>query len=190
MAFDIQFWKQCCSVKHDWMNFNYVSFESILIILHEINMIIVTHPTTSVHCFRVLFFSGTHCKGVSKQLCVYHLYRNVFLAQTRIRSHLGCIFLFRNSFQYPQSNRDSKRVSKRLSRVVAFIIDFSVSRVRVTRKACHCGAALRNFIRNTMHLKAFQNSFAFITFTEACFWLKRVSDHPFFSRFRKAFLTP
>ena len=98
------------------MNFNYVSFESILIILHEINMIIVTHPTTFVHCFRVLFlfFSGTHCKGVSKQLCVYHLYINVFLAQTRIRSHLGCIFLFRNSFQYPQSNRDSKRVSNRL----------------------------------------------------------------------------
>ena len=91
-------------------------------------MIIVTHPTTFVHCFRVLFFSssGTHCKGVSKQLCVYHLYRNVFLAQTRIRSHLGC----RNSFQYPQSNRDSKRVSKRLSRVVAFIIDLSVLRVR------------------------------------------------------------
>ena len=128
MAFDIQFWIQCCSVKHDWMNFNYISFESILIILHEINMIIVTHPTTFVHCFRVLFFSssGTHCKAVSKQLCVYHLYRSVFLPQTRIGSHLGC----RNWFQYPQSNRDSKRVSKRLSRVVAFIIDFSVSRVR------------------------------------------------------------
>ena len=30
-------------------------------------------------------------------------------------------------------------------------------------KLCQCGAALRNFIRNTMHLKAFQNSFAFIT---------------------------
>ena len=123
MAFDIQFWKQCCSVKHDWMNFNYVKYiirKHINHILHEINMIIVTHPTTIVHCFRVL---GTHCKGVSKQLCVYHLYRNVFLAQTRIRSLLGCIFLFRNSFQYPQSNRDSKR----LSRVVAFIIDFSVS---------------------------------------------------------------
>ena len=135
MAFDIQSRKQCCSAKHDWMNFNHVSLESILIILHEINMITVTHPTTFVHCFRVLLFSGTHCKGVSKQLCVYHLYRNVFLAQTRIRSHLGCIFLCRNSFQYPQSNRDSKRVSKRLSRVVAFIIDFSVSRVRVTRKA-------------------------------------------------------
>ena len=40
------------------MNFNYVSFESILIILHEINMIIVTHPTTFVHCFRVMFFMG------------------------------------------------------------------------------------------------------------------------------------
>ena len=65
--------------------------------------IIVTHPTTFVHCFRVLFFSssGTHCKGVSKQLCVYHLYRNVFLAQTRIRSHLGCIFPFRKLVSRP-----------------------------------------------------------------------------------------
>ena len=145
MAFDIQFWKQCCSVKHDRMNFNYVSFESLLIILHEINMIIVTHPTTFVHCFRVFFLSGTHCKGVSKQLCVYYLYRNVFLAQTRIRLHLGCIFLFRNSFQYPQSNRDSKRVSKRLSRVVAFIIDFSVSRVRITRKALSLRSCIAQF---------------------------------------------
>ena len=93
-------------------------------------MIIVTHPTTFVPLFQGSVFSGTHCKGVSKQLCVYHLYRKRVLAQTRIRSHLGCIFLFRNSFQYPQSNRDSKRVSKRLSRVVAFIIDLSVSRVR------------------------------------------------------------
>ena len=159
------------------MNFNYVSFESILIILHEINMIIVTYPTTFVHCYRVLF-SGTHC--------VYHLYRNVFLAQTRIRSHLGC----RNSFQYPQSNRDSKRVSKRLSRVVAFIIDLSVSRVtRKTRK--HCGAALRNFIRNTMHLNAFQNSFAFINLSLQ----KRVSGSnafqiAFFSAFEKGVSNP
>ena len=145
MAFDIQFWKQSCSVKHDWMNFNYISFESILIILHEINMIIVTHPTTFVHCFRVLFFSGTHCKGVSKQLCVHHLYRNVFLAQTRIRSHLGCIFLFRNSFQYPQLNRDSKRVSKRLSRVVAFIIDLSVLRVWLARNVLSLRSCIAQF---------------------------------------------
>ena len=152
-------------------------------------MIIVTHPTTFVHCFRVLFFSGTHCKGVSKQLWVYHLYRNVFLAQTRIRSHLGCIFLFRNSFQYPLSNRHSKRVSKRLSRVVAFIIDLSVSRVWLARNVLSLRSCITQFIRNTMHLKAFQNSFAFITSTEACFWLKRVSDRPF-SEFQKGVSSP
>ena len=54
-------------------------------------------------------------------------------------------------------------------------------------RLCHCGAALRNFIRNTMHLKAFQNSFAFITSTEACFWLKRVSDRPFFRVLERRF---
>ena len=148
MAFDIQFWKQCCSVKHDWMNFNYVSFESILIILHEKDMIIVTHPTTFVHCFRVLFFSGKHCKGVSKQLCVHHLYRNVFLAQTRIRSHLGCVFLFRNSFQYPQSNRDSKRVSNAFLELSRLSLNSQYREYKECQECFHCGAALRNFIRN------------------------------------------
>ena len=76
------------------MNFNYVSFESILIILHEINMIIVTHPTTFVHYFGVLF-SGTHCKGVSKQLCVYHL---CFWLKRVSDYHLGCLNSFRNAF--------------------------------------------------------------------------------------------
>ena len=33
--FDIQFWKQCCSVMHDWRNFNNVSFESIMVILYS-----------------------------------------------------------------------------------------------------------------------------------------------------------
>ena len=202
-------------------------------------MIIVTHPTTFFIVSRSCF-SGTHCKGVSKQLCVQ---KRVF-GSNAYQIAPGCIFLFRNSFQYPQSNRYSKRVSKRLSRVVAFTIDLSVSRVRVARNAlslrsciaqlhpkhnafkgvskqlcvdhlyrnvflaqtrirshlavfssletrfnthnqiairnafrnaflellrlpsisqyreyewpgmlCHCGAALRNFIRNTMHLK-------------------------------------
>ena len=86
------------------MNFNYVSFETILIMLHEIDMNIVTHPTAFFHCFRVLFFSGTHCKGVSKQLCVYHLYRNVFLAQTRIRLHLGCISSLETRFNTYNQN--------------------------------------------------------------------------------------
>ena len=126
------------------------------------------------------FFSGTHCKGVSKQLCVYHLYRNVFLAQTRIRSHLGCIFLFRNSFQYPQSNRDSKRFRNAFLELLRLSSISQYREYESRGRLCHCGAALRNFIRNTMHLKAFQNSFAFITSTEACFWLKRVSDRPFF----------
>ena len=157
------------------MNFNYVSFEIILIILHEINMITVTHPTTFVHCFRVLF-SGTHCKGVSKQLCVYHLYRNVFLAQTRFRYHLGCLNSFPNAFPnaFPTRFQTPFFELSRLS---------SISQYREyeeCQECFHCGAALRNFIRNTMHLNAFQNSFAFISSTEACFWLKRVSDRPFF----------
>ena len=172
------------------MNFNYVSFISILIILHEINMIIVTHPTTFVHCFRVLFFSGTHCKGVSEQLCVYHLYRNLFLAQTRIRSHLGCIFLFRNSFQYPQSNRDSKRISKHLSRVVAFIIDFSVSWVRVTRKALSLRSCIAQFHPKHNAFKGVWKQLCFYHLYRSVFLAQTRIRSPFFPRFRKAFLTP
>ena len=56
-------------------------------------------------------------------------------------------------------------------------------------KCFHCGAALRNFIRNTMHLNAFQNSFAFISSTEACFWLKRVQI-ALFSAFEKQVSNP
>ena len=58
----------------------------------------------------------------------------------------------------------------------------SISRYRKyeeCQECFHCGAALRNFIRNTMHLKAFSNSFAYISSTETCFWLNRVSDRPF-----------
>ena len=64
MAFDIQFWKQCCSVKHDRRNFNYVSFESILIGLFvKYLWSIVIHPSNllaAFHCFMVLEVSGTH----------------------------------------------------------------------------------------------------------------------------------
>ena len=58
---------------------------------------LVTHPQL-LSIVSGFFFSGTHCKGVSKQLCVYHLYRNVFLAQTRFRYHLGCLNSFPNAF--------------------------------------------------------------------------------------------
>ena len=57
-------------------------------------------------------------------------------------------------------------------------------------RLCHCGAALRNFIRNTMHLKAFQNSFVFITSIQ-----KRVSGSnayqiALFSAFEKGISNP
>ena len=168
------------------MNFNYVSFESILIILHEINMNIVTHPTTFFHCFRVLFFSGTHCKGVSKQLCVYHLYRNVFLAQTRFRSHLGC----RNSFQYPQSNRDSKRVSKRLSRVVAFIIDLSVSRVRGMPGMLSLRSCIAQFHPKHNAFKRVSKQLCVYLLYRSVFLAQTRFRSPFFPRLRNAFLTP
>ena len=155
-------------------------------------MIIVTHPTTLVHCFRVMFFSssGTHCKGVSKQLYVYHLCRNVFLAQTRIRSHLYCIFLFRNSFQYPQSNRDSRRVSKRLSRVVAFIIDLSVSRVWLARNVLSLGSCMAQFHPNNNAFKGVSKQLCVYHLYRSVFLAQTRIRSPFFPRFRKAFLTP
>ena len=125
-AFDIQFLKQCCSVKHDWMNFNYVSFESILIMLHEINMNIVTHSTICSHCFRVLFFSGTHCKGVSKTTLRLSSLQKRVSGSNAYQIAPWLYFLFRKLDSIPTI----KRASKRLFRVVAFIIDLSVSRVR------------------------------------------------------------
>ena len=45
-------------------------------------------PVEQISCrAQALIQVGRRYKGISKQLCVYHLYRNVFLAQTRIRSH-------------------------------------------------------------------------------------------------------
>ena len=66
MNFDIQFWKQCCSVMQDWRNFKILSFESIMFILYNKSMTTVIHPTTWSHhpLFHplVLFFL-THCIG-------------------------------------------------------------------------------------------------------------------------------
>ena len=194
MAFDIQFWKQCCSVKHDWMNFNYVLFESILIILHEINMIIVTHPhsyLSIVSGFWFFFFLGHIVKAFQNNVCVYHLYRNVFLAQTRIRSHLGCIFLFRNSFQYPQSKHYSKRVSKRpFSSCCVYHRSLSIASTSLYGRLCHCGAALRNFIRNTMHFKAFQNRLCVYHLYRNVFLAQTRIRSPFFPAFQKGVSNP
>ena len=57
--FGIQFWKQCCSVMHDWRNFNNVSFESMMVILYHEGMTSVIHPGTwsqPPFVFRGLFF--------------------------------------------------------------------------------------------------------------------------------------
>ena len=61
--FDIQFWKQCCSVMDDWRNFNNVSFKSIMVILYDEGMTTVIHAprpcrhlVTASLCFRGLFF--------------------------------------------------------------------------------------------------------------------------------------
>ena len=44
-------------------------------------------------------------------------------------------------------------------------------------RLCHCWAALRNFIRNTGVSKQLC---VYHLYTEACFWLKRISDRPLF----------
>ena len=165
------------------MTFNYISFESIIINHTSWNIYNSHTPhnfsTVSGFCF---FSSETRCKGVSKQLCVHHLYKNMSLAQTRIRSHLGCISCLETRF--------NTHYSKRLSWVIALS---SISQYREYESRgmlCHCGAALHNFIRNTMHLKAFQNNFAFITSTLNVFLAQTRIRSPFYPRFRKAFLTP
>ena len=171
------------------MNFNYVSFESILIIFHEMN-IIVTHPTTFVHFFRVLFFFLGHIVKafqnkfafiISTETCFWLKRESdrtlaVFSSlETRFNTHnqIAIRNAFRNAFL-------------ELSRLS------SISQYREyeeCQECFHCGAALRNFIRNTMYLNTFQNSFAFITSTEACFWLKRVQI-ALFSAFQKGVSNP
>ena len=47
-CYEFQFWKQCCSVMHDWKNFNNVSFESIMVILYDKGMTTVIHPGTRI----------------------------------------------------------------------------------------------------------------------------------------------
>ena len=71
--FDIQFWKQCCSVMHDWRNLNNVSFESIMVILYDKSMTTVIHPGTwSQHPFVLGFcfvWDAYHSIGSSANQC-------------------------------------------------------------------------------------------------------------------------
>ena len=142
------------------------------------------------HCFRVLFFLGRIAKAfqnnfafiISTETCFWlkrvsnrtlAVFSSFPRVETRFNTHYQNAFAiaFRNAFLE----------LLRLSSISQYCEYESRGRL------CHCGAALRNFIRNTMHLKAFQNNFAFISSTETCFWLKRVSDRPFFGVSEKRF---
>ena len=162
------------------MNFNYVSFESILIILHEINMIIVTHPTTFVHCFRVLFFFLGHIVKAFQNNFAFIISTETCFWLKRVSDRTLAVFSSLET-RFNTHNQIANRNAFRNAFLELLCLSL-ISQYREYEsrgRLCHCGAALRNFIRNTMHLKAFQNSFAFITSTEACFWLKRVSDRLF-----------
>ena len=146
-----------------WLDEFQLSFESILIILHEINMIIVTHPTTFVHCFRVLFFLGHIVKTfqnnfafiISKETCFW--LKRVSDRTLAVFPSLETRFNTHNQIAIRNACRNAFLELLRLSSISQYREYESRGRL------CHCGAALRNFIRNTMHLKAFQNSSAFIT---------------------------
>ena len=140
-------------------------------------MIIVRHPTTfsivSGFCF---FFLGHIVKAfqnnfafiISRETCFW--LKCISDRTLAVFSSLETCFNTHNQNAFRNAFLELSRLS-------------SISQYREYGSPgmfCHCGAALRNFIRNTMHLNAFQNSFAFITSTETCFWLKRVSDRAFF----------
>ena len=109
----------------------------------------------------------------------------------------------RNTFQYPLSKRVCKRLSKRLfSSCYVYHRNSIESTSReeglVTAQQLHCAVwpveqrscrAHAYISRSVGDIKKFQNNFAFIISTETCFWLKRISDHTFFRRFKKVFLT-
>ena len=149
------------------MHFNYVSFERILIILHEIYMTIVTHPTS---IFIFFFFLEHIVKAFQIAPWLY--------------------FLFRNSLQYPQSKRYSKRVSKRLSRVVAFIIDLSVSRIRVARKALSLRSCIAQFHPKHNAFKGVSKQLCVYHLYRNVFLAQTRIRSPFSPRFEKGVSNP
>ena len=138
-------------------------------------MIIVTHPTTFFPLFQGSVFFGTHCKGVpnnfafiiSTETCFW--LKRVSDRTLAVFSSLETRFNTHNQKAFRNAFRNAFLELLRLSSISQY-----------PGRLSHYGAALRNFIRNTMHLKAFQNNSALITSRETYFWLKRVSDRPLF----------
>ena len=167
------------------MNFNYVSFESILIILHEINMIIVTHPTTFVHCFRVLFFLllGHIVKAfqnnfafiISTETCFWlkRVSDRTLAVATRFNTHnqIAIRNAFRNAFL------DLSRLS-------------SISQYREYEKCqeCfHCGAEFHP--KHNAFKGVLKQLCVYLLYRNVFLAQLRIRS-PFFPRFRKEFLTP
>ena len=144
-----------------------------------------------VHCFRVLVcFLGHIVKAfqnnfafiISTETCFW--LKRVSDRTLAVFNSLETRFNTHNQIAIRNAFRNAFLELLRLS---------SISQYREyesRERLCHCGAALRNFIRNTIHLKAFQNSFAFITQYRSVFLAQTRIRSPFFPRFRKAFLTP
>ena len=74
------------------------------------------------------------------------------------------------------------------------VYHLTLLQVRVERKALSLRSCIAQFYpwsrdhegrtrlrRSVRDINTFQNDFAFIISTETCFWLKRVTDHTFFS---------
>ena len=122
-----------------------------------------------------------------------------FLSFSHLITHI-CFWLCLSSFKRAEIRFNIHYQNAYANAFLELLRLSSISQYREYKswgRHCHCAAALRSLIRRHMPLrrsvgdiKAFQNNFAFIISTETCFWLKRVSDHIFFRRFRKAFLTP
>ena len=156
------------------MNFNYVSFESILIILHEINMIIVTHPTTFVHCFRVLFFLGHIVKAFQNNFVFIISTETCFWLKRVFRYHLGCF----------------KLVSKRLSRVVAFIIDFSYREYEECQECFSLRSCIAQFHPKHNAFKRVSKQLRVYLLYRSVFLAQTRFRSPFFSAFEKGVSNP
>ena len=126
------------------------------------------------------FFSGTHCKGVSKQLCVYHLYRNVFLAQTRFRYHLGCLNSFPNAQTRFQTPFSSCRVYHR----------FLISRVRGMPGMLSLRSCIAQFHPKHNAFKRVSKQLRVYLLYRSVFLAQTRFRSPFFPRLRKVFLYP
>ena len=171
------------------MNLNYVSFESILIILHEINMIIVTHPTTFVHCFKFLFFLGHIVKAfqnnfafiISTETCFW--LKRVSDRTLAVFSSLETRFNTHNQIAIRNAFRNAFLELSRLSSI------FQYREYESRGRLCHCGAALRNFIQNTA-FKGVSKQLSVYHLYRSVFLAQTRIRSPFFSTFQKGVSNP